>query len=96
MADKLVTIAEYMNSIQAEMAKQVLEDFKIPSLIIGENAGDGRIGYIGTVKLQVKESDAEEAKQILEEQEQGHEPEAYEVGDETEDDEPYNPKEEEQ
>ena len=37
MADKLVTIAEYMNSIQAEMAKQVLEDFDIPAIIVGGN-----------------------------------------------------------
>jgi hypothetical protein len=93
MADKLVTIAEYMNSIQAEMAKQVLADFDIPAIISGENAGDGRIGFIDSVKLQVKESDAEEAKQILEEQQEGHEPEDYEVGDETDDDEPYDPQE---
>ena len=68
MADKLVTIAEYMNSIQAEMAKQVLEDFDIPAVVVGSNAGDGRIGFIDTIKLQVKEKDAAEAKQILEEQ----------------------------
>ncbi len=96
MAGELVTIAEYMNSIQAEMAIQTLEDFNIPAVIVGENAGDGRIGFIGTIKLQVKEKDANEAKQILEEQEQGHEPEAYEVGDETDEaDEPYDPEEEE-
>ena len=58
-------------------------------------SGDGRIGFIDTVKLQVKEEDADEAKQILEDQEQGHEPEAYEVGDETDEaDEPYEPEEE--
>ncbi len=32
-----------------------------------------------TAKLQVLESNADEAKQILEEQEQGYEPEEYEV-----------------
>jgi hypothetical protein len=95
MAGELVTVAEYLNSIQAEMAKQTLEDFDIPAVIVGENAGDGRIGFIDTIKLQVKQKDADEAKQILEEQAQGHEPEAYEVGDETDEaDEPYDPQEE--
>jgi len=40
MADEMVTIAEYMNSIQAEMAKQVLDDFDIPAIVVGENATD--------------------------------------------------------
>jgi hypothetical protein len=97
MAGELVTIAEYMNSMQAEMAKQLLEDFDIPAIIVGENAADGRIGFVEPIKLQVKKTDADEAKQILEDQEQSHEPEAYEVGDETDEaDEPYDPKEEEQ
>jgi len=74
MAGELVTIAEYMNSIQAEMAKQVLEDFDIRAIIVGPNAGDGRIGFFETVKLQVKQNDADEAKQILEVQEQSYEP----------------------
>ena len=95
MAGELVTIAEYLNTIQAEMAKQVLADFDIPAIIVGENAGDGRIGFIEGIKLQVKQADAEEAKQILEDQEHGHEPEPYEVGDETDEaDEPYEPEEE--
>ena len=74
MAGELVTIAEYMNSIQAEMAKQVLEDFDIRAIVVGPNAGDGRIGFIEPIKLQVKQTDADEAKQILEDQEQGFEP----------------------
>jgi len=96
MADKLVTIAEYMDSIQAEMAKQVLGDFDIPAIVVGENAGDGRIGFVEPIKLQVLEKDADEAKQILEDQQQGHEPEEYEVMDEMDEaDKPYDPKEEE-
>jgi hypothetical protein len=57
------------------MAKQVLEDFDIPAVIVGENAGDGRIGFVEPIKVQVKQKDADEAKQILEDQEQGFEPE---------------------
>jgi hypothetical protein len=97
MADKLVTIAEYENSMPAEMAKQVLEDFGIPALIVGGNFADlNMMPTMSLVKLQVPESKADEAKQILEEQQEGREPEDYEVMDESEeDDEPYEPDEEE-
>ncbi|MGA2322833.1 MAG: DUF2007 domain-containing protein [Sedimentisphaerales bacterium] len=75
MADKLVTIAEYMDSMQAEMARQVLEDFDIKAVVIGENAANTCLApTVITAKLQVLEKDAEEAKQILEDQEQGFEP----------------------
>jgi hypothetical protein len=96
MEDKLVTIAEYVDSIQAEMAKQVLEDFDIKAVIIGENAANTcLLPTVLTAKLQVFEKDADKAKEILEEQEQGHEPEDYEVGDETDEaDEPYDPEKE--
>jgi hypothetical protein len=90
MADKFVTVAEFMNSIQAEMSRQVLEDCGIQVILIGQNTGDGRIGVFETVKLQVPESKAEEAKQILEEQQQGREPEDYEVMNESDElDEPF-------
>ena len=97
MADKLVTIAEYMDSMQAEMAKQVLEDFEIKAVVVGENAANTCLApTVITAKVQVLEKDAAEARQILEDQEHGHEPEAYEVGDETDEaDEPYDPEEEE-
>lgn len=96
MAGKLVTVAEYMDSMQAEMAKQVLEDFDIKAVIIGENAVNTCLApTVMTAKLQVLEKDADEARQILEEQQQGHEPEGYEVMDETDEaDEPYDPQEE--
>ena len=75
MADKLVTIAEYMDSMQAEMARQVLADFDIKAMVIGENAVNTCLApTVITAKLQVFEKDADEAKQILEEQEQGFEP----------------------
>ena len=99
MEDKFVTVAEFMNSIQAEMTKQVLEDCGIKVILLGQNVGDGRIGVFETVKLQVQQSQADEARQVIEDleegQEQGREPEDYEVMDESEDvDEPYEPDEE--
>ena len=97
MADKLVTIAEYEGSMPAEMAKQVLNDFGIHSVIVGGNFADlNMMPTLSLVKLQVLESNAEEAKQILEEQQEGREPEDYEVMDDSEEvDEPYEPDEEE-
>ena len=75
MADKLVTIAEYMDSIQAEMARQVLEDFDIKAVVIDQNSVNICLApTVMTAKLQVFESNADEAKQILEEQEQNYEP----------------------
>ncbi len=78
MEDKLVTIAEYMDSIEADMAKQTLEDFKIPAVVVGPNAGDLRVGALEMILLQVKQGDAERAKQILETQEQSYTPEELE------------------
>jgi hypothetical protein len=78
MEDKLVTIAQYMDSIKADIAKQTLEDFKIPAVIVGPNAGDLRVGALEMILLQVKQSDAERAKQILEAQEQKFTPEELE------------------
>ena len=77
MADKIVTIAEYADSMKAEMAKQVLDDFGIKSTLAGQHGADVLAGVpaFATVKLQVLEKDADEAKQILEEQEQSFEPE---------------------
>jgi hypothetical protein len=95
MADKFVTIAEYMDSMQAEFAKQVLEEFEIKAVVTGGNVADlTMMPTMPLVQLQVPESKAEEAKQILEEQQEGREPEDYEVMGDLDDDEPYEPDEE--
>jgi hypothetical protein len=78
MSDKLVTIARYMDSIKAELDKQVLEDFKIPAVVVGPNTGDCRLGVFGAVLLQVRQDDADKAKEILESQETTFSPEELE------------------
>jgi hypothetical protein len=98
MSNKLVTIAEFADSMQADMARQTLEEFGIRAMILDQNIAN--LGYPpmpwNTVKLQVLESDVDQARQVLEEQQQeAHEPEDYEVGDDSDDDEPYEPDEEE-
>lgn len=68
MADKLVTIARFNDSGEAEMAKQLLEDFGIRSIISGQNAANvySGISALAEVTLQTFESKAKEALSILE------------------------------
>ncbi len=70
MADKLVTIAQFTDYIEAEMAKQLLDDFGIKSVVTGENAANlyPISGAVGP-DLQVFEKDAQRAQEILESQE---------------------------
>ncbi len=66
MSDRLVTIAYYPSYIEAEMAKQLLADQGIESVVVGENTS---ILYptpaIESPQLQVFESQSLLAKEIL-------------------------------
>lgn len=67
MADKLVTIAEFADYIEAEMAKQLLADYEIEAVVTGANASNlYPISAIEEPELQVLEKDAQRAKEILE------------------------------
>jgi len=70
MADKLVTIAEFTDYIEAQMAKQLLADYEIEAVVTGENAANlyPISGVVGP-ELQVLEKDAQRAREILESQE---------------------------
>jgi hypothetical protein len=70
MDEKLVTIAEFDDYIMADMARQTLEDFGIKAVVTGDNASNayGSIFAVERPALQVLESQADEARQILEEQ----------------------------
>ena len=70
MDEKLVTIAQFDDYIEADMARQTLEDFGIKAVVTGDNASNiyGSISAVERPALQVLESKAEEARQILEEQ----------------------------
>jgi len=70
MAEKLVTIAQFTNYIEAEMAKQLLADYGIGSFATGENASNiYSIPAVEGPELQVPESQAQQALEILESQE---------------------------
>jgi hypothetical protein len=68
MGDKLVTIAQFSNYIEAELAKQQLADFGVEAVVAGANAANVYSGlpFIELPELQVLESRAKEAIEILE------------------------------
>ncbi len=70
MADKLVTIAEFADYIEAEMAKQLLADYEIEAVVTGDNAANlYPISAIEGPELQVLEKNAQRAREILESRE---------------------------
>ncbi len=68
MAEKLVTIAQFTDYIQADLAKQLLDDFAIKSVVTGQNLANIFPGLpaLGDVELQTLESQAQQALEILE------------------------------
>jgi hypothetical protein len=72
MDGKLVKIAQFDNYIEADLAKQTLEDFGIKAVVTGDNSSNTYAGItaIEGPVLHVFENKAEEAKQILEEAKQ--------------------------
>jgi len=70
MADKLVTIATFANSIDADLARQLLADFGIDAVLAGENAANiySGLSAVAQVELQTLESNAEKALKILQSQ----------------------------
>jgi hypothetical protein len=65
MVEKLVTIATYSNPIDANLAKIKLASEDIDCFLAGENAVAIYGSIVGTVKLQVRESDVETATEVL-------------------------------
>jgi len=71
MDDKLVTIAQFPSYIEAEMAKQLLADYGIKAVATGENASDMfSLPAVEGPELQVPESQAQQAQEILESQQE--------------------------
>ena len=68
MAEKLITIARFADYIQADLARQLLDDFGIEAVVTGQNVANVYSGLpaLTNVELQTLESRAEEALKILE------------------------------
>lgn len=68
MKEKLVTVARYTDYMEADMARQLLEGEGIKAFVMGQNVGNVYSGIpaIVDIQLQTLESQAGEAKEILE------------------------------
>jgi len=65
---KLVTVARFGDYIQADLARQLLEDEGIKAFVLGQNVGNVYSGVPAAIdiELQTAESEVEEAREILE------------------------------
>ena len=67
MTGKLVTIAQFSDSCQANLAKQVLADFGIEAIVLGENFANLYPALpLQSIDLQVRESQSRQAQEVLE------------------------------
>ncbi len=66
MTDKLVTIATFTDSIEADLARQKLDNAGINSVLTGQNAANMYgISAIARTELQVLENQVQKAQEIL-------------------------------
>ncbi len=67
MSEKLVTVARYTDYLEADLARQMLEDEGIKAFVMGQNVGNVYSGVpvVVDIQLQTPESQAEEAREIL-------------------------------
>ena len=65
MADKVITIAAFNDTLKAELSKGRLEDAGVECFLTND-AGYNLYGYnVGRISLQIKESDSAKALEIL-------------------------------
>lgn len=60
------TIRTYVNAVEAEMDRQVLENEGVRTCVMDENMGSMFHVAVGGVKLMVDDADVEKAIEILE------------------------------
>ena len=65
MKDDLVTVDSFLNTVEAEMAKALLDAEGIEAFIHAPHAHDLYPGALGEVRLQVRERDLARAKEVL-------------------------------
>jgi len=65
--DRLVTVAKFADSVQADLARQLLADFGIEAILTGQHAANVYAGVpaVADIELQTLESEARQAKEIL-------------------------------
>jgi hypothetical protein len=72
MKEKLVTVARFSDYMEADLARQLLEDEGITAFVMGDNVGNvcGGVPAAIDIQLQTPESQAEKAIEVLEAREQ--------------------------
>jgi hypothetical protein len=65
---KLVTVARFEDYMKADLARQLLEDEGIKAFVLGQNVANVYSGVPAAIdiELQTAESEADEAREILE------------------------------
>jgi hypothetical protein len=84
MKKKLVTVAHFDSYIDADLARQLLEDEDIRAFVMGQNVGNVYAGVpaVIDIELQVPESEVVRAKEILEASKQRESEEGADFDDE--------------
>ena len=78
MSDKIITIARFENYLEADLAKQMLEDEGIKCAVVGQDAANlYGLPAVGLIELQVFEGDAQKAIEILNAKPEGEQQEQY-------------------
>jgi hypothetical protein len=69
MTDDIVSVGEFGNSLDAEMARDLLQEQDIPAYVSGDASGafGATLDVVQGVRLMVRASDAARARDILEE-----------------------------
>lgn len=72
MRDEPVVVARFYYRHQADFARLSLEAADIPSMVLADDAGgvEVALSFVNSVRLVVREQDAEEARRILREVEE--------------------------
>ncbi len=67
MKKKLVTVAHFDNYIEADLARQLLEDEGVKAFVMGQNVGNVYAGVpaVADIELQTAESEVKHAQEIL-------------------------------
>ncbi len=66
MMDKLVTVARYTDYMEADLARQALEDEGIKAFVMGQNSGIAwGVPPVNHIELQTPQSQAQQAREIL-------------------------------
>ncbi len=76
--EKLITVARFDDYLKADLARQLLEDEGIKAFVLGQNVANVYSGVPAAIdiELQTPESEAQEAREILD----AHEKELRERG----------------